>query len=529
MNKIFIKRKKSQKEFCQICGNEKFHYLFVIHNSIISQCSGCGVLVSNIPKSTNNSPLLIEDFDPSTIWTNSETEYKAVNRYFDLLEERIGNSSGKLLIIAPKNHITESIAIKRGFSDVQSYTFHDYIHLKQLNNFDAAIIIYQLEKINNYSTLLKFIWESLNPGGCLLTVVPNIDSRSANFFGKNWHEWRPENKVYFNSKTLQLIFWKSGFSKLLIEKDIRRYTLAHVLERGRTFPRTFLTKLLSFFEKTIPSFLRESKIYLPTSGMIITGVKQPKIFTPICSIILPVYNEKSTFLTLIDSLIKKEVTNVQKEIIIIESNSNDGTREHVLKYKDYPRIKIVLQDVAKGKGNAVREGLKIATGDIILIQDADLEYDINDYDALIEPIVQFRTPFVLGARHGGNWKMRQFDDQKSVASMMNLGHLFFTNLMNILYNQKMKDPFTMYKVFRQDCIFGLDFECNRFDFDNELVIKLIKKGYTPLEIPVNYQSRSFREGKKVDIFRDPISWLWINLKLKFTPVFMNKKGWKKID
>ena len=111
--------------------------------------------------------------------------------------------------------------------------------------------------------------------------------------------------------------------------------------------------------------------------------------------------------------------------------------------------------------------------------------------------------------------MRHFTEQKSVSTALNFGHLFFTGVINVLYRQKMRDPFTMFKVFHRDCLYGLEFECNRFDFDHELVIKLVRKGYTPLEIPVNYWSRSFRQGKKVRVFRDPFGWLWIDFKLRF--------------
>jgi hypothetical protein len=114
--------------------------------------------------------------------------------------------------------------------------------------------------------------------------------------------------------------------------------------------------------------------------------------------------------------------------------------------------------------------------------------------------------------------MRHFSDQPSMSTMLNVGHVFFTTLMNVLYGQRMQDPFTMYKVFRRDCLYGLRFERNRFDFDHELVIKLVRKGYTPLEVPVNYSSRSFKEGKKVTLVGDPISWVITNIKLRFEAV-----------
>ncbi len=152
-----------------------------------------------------------------------------------------------------------------------------------------------------------------------------------------------------------------------------------------------------------------------------------------------------------------------------------------------------------------------------MIQDADLEYDIEDYDALLEPLRQGRAAFVLGARHGGSaWKMRQFNDQPLIAALLNLAHWFFTASINVCFGARLRDPFTMYKVFRRDCLYGLTFECNRFDFDWEIVIKFLRKGYKPLEIPVNYRSRSFSEGKKVSIVRDPLTWLRVLIKLRLS-------------
>ncbi len=225
-----------------------------------------------------------------------------------------------------------------------------------------------------------------------------------------------------------------------------------------------------------------------------------------------------------EQLLGLELANIQKEIIIVESNSKDNSRELVLKYQDHPEVKIILQEKPGGKGNAVREGMEYATGDIMLIQDADLEYDLKDYPTLLEPILTNRKPFVLGARHGGKWKMRHFSNQSQLSAYFNFGHVLFTSLLNVLYGQRMKDPFTMFKVFRRDCLYNLKFECDRFDFDFELVIKLLRKGYTPVEIPVNYSSRSFKEGKKVNMFRDPLTWIKALIKYRFAKITKDGSG-----
>ena len=183
-----------------------------------------------------------------------------------------------------------------------------------------------------------------------------------------------------------------------------------------------------------------------------------------------------------------------------------------------PDVRIVLQPAPRGKGNAVREGLALATGDIVMIQDADMEYDFDDYDGLLAPLAAWQSMFILGSRHQGGWKMRKFNDAPLTAAIFNFGHWFFKSAINVVLATRMTDPFTMFKVVRRDALFGLDFVCNRFDFDIELVIKLVRKGYIPVELPVNYASRSFAEGKKVSFTRDGMTWLWTILKLRFAPI-----------
>lgn len=238
------------------------------------------------------------------------------------------------------------------------------------------------------------------------------------------------------------------------------------------------------------------------------------------SVVLPVYNEKPTFRNVMEQLLAKEIDGVDIEICLVESNSKDGTRDDVLAFAGHPRVKLLLEDRPSGKGHAVRAGLNMASGDIVLIQDADLEYDLDDYERLIAPIRAGETSFILGARHHEtekhDWKIRHFEDATRMSNLLNYGHLFFTWFLNVLFLQRLRDPFTMYKVFRRDCIYTLRFECNRFDFDHELVGKLIRNGYPPREIDVTYRSRSFNEGKKVSVLGDPPTWIRACLKHRFS-------------
>jgi glycosyltransferase involved in cell wall biosynthesis len=236
------------------------------------------------------------------------------------------------------------------------------------------------------------------------------------------------------------------------------------------------------------------------------------------SVIVPVYNEKTTFTQMMEQLLAKEIPNLSIDIIIVESKSSDGTRELVTNYEKNPKVTVIYQAEAKGKGNAVRAGLAIAKGDYIIIQDADLEYDLDDYDLLLEPLKRYRRAFVLGSRHTsrGAWKIRQFSKSRYLGVTMNVAHLVLAGIFNCLFFQSIKDPFTMFKVFRRDCLHDMNLTCNGFDFDCELIARLVQAGYRPLEIPINYSSRSFAEGKKISFFGDPPTYIAAFLKCRFS-------------
>ncbi len=239
------------------------------------------------------------------------------------------------------------------------------------------------------------------------------------------------------------------------------------------------------------------------------------------SVIMPVYNEVATFEETMGRVLEKQIQGVDIEVIVVESNSADGSRQRVLEYADHPRVTVILENRPRGKGHAVRTGLKLARGDFLLIQDADSEYDVNDYDSLLEPLRSCEVGFVLGMRTSpdGSWGLRDFGQHDVTSHIMNLGHEAFLALFNTVYRQRLRDPFTMYKVIRRDCLHGLSFECDRFDFDWELTAKLVRAGYHPREIPVSYRSRSFTEGKKIAFLRDPLTWVRACFKYRFAKLY----------
>jgi glycosyltransferase involved in cell wall biosynthesis len=235
------------------------------------------------------------------------------------------------------------------------------------------------------------------------------------------------------------------------------------------------------------------------------------------SVVMPVYNEAATVGEVIEAVLGCE-TGLPLQLVIVESNSSDGSKQIVQRYASDPRVTLVLQDAPRGKGAAVREGLRHVRGDIVLIQDGDLEYRVDDYPALLQPIRSGEATFVLGSRHVKGRPMRAFDNKRHWAWLMNVAHWLFTWMFNIVYGVRLRDPFTMYKVMTADAVRDLEFTANRFDFDWELVAKLIRTGHRPIEVPVWYQSRDYDQGKKVRLFRDPMTWIVALVRYRVAPI-----------
>ena len=236
------------------------------------------------------------------------------------------------------------------------------------------------------------------------------------------------------------------------------------------------------------------------------------------SVVMAVYNEVHTVADVIEQVLKVDIGDRCLELIIIESNSTDGTREIVRSFEAKPGVTVIYQDRPQGKGFAVRAGFVAASGEVILIQDGDLEYSVSDYPALLQPIEDGTTSFVLGSRHVRGRPMRHFAEARWTSFALNTAHWVFTGLFDVTYGVRLRDPFTMYKVFRRECVEGLEFKSDRFDFDWELVGKLIRCGHRPIEVPVTYTSRDFSSGKKVRMWRDPLTWIVACAKFRVTPI-----------
>ncbi len=176
---------------------------------------------------------------------------------------------------------------------------------------------------------------------------------------------------------------------------------------------------------------------------------------PTLSVVVPVFNERATVQAALDALMAKRIAGWDIEVVIVESNSPDGSREIVQQYQGRPGVKIVLEDRPRGKGHAVRAGFAQMTGDVVLIQDADLEYDVADYELLLAPIIAGTHLFVLGSRHSpGQWSIRKFKGQFLSAALLNGAHWFFTAMIDVSLGLTLRDPFTMYdRVASEPCSF----------------------------------------------------------------------------
>lgn len=224
------------------------------------------------------------------------------------------------------------------------------------------------------------------------------------------------------------------------------------------------------------------------------------------SIIIPVYNEEKNIFKVIDSIRKLSLPHIDKEIIVVDDGSWDGTSEILKKYHNDPEIQVHFSRLNFGKGVAIRIGLTYVTGDIVLIQDADLEYDVNEYPALIQPIIENKADVVYGSRFKGKIN--------NMAPFNYLGNVFLSWLASTLFMRRISDEATAFKIFRASLIKDLKLTCRRFEFCPEVTAKLLKnRKVRYLEVPVHYSARTIAEGKKIKL-RDGIEAIWTLIKYR---------------
>ncbi len=229
------------------------------------------------------------------------------------------------------------------------------------------------------------------------------------------------------------------------------------------------------------------------------------------SVIIPAYNERYTIAEILrrvkDAPIDADL-HVEKEIIVVDDGSTDGTREilaHIA--EEDPDILVLFHDRNQGKGAAIRTALRHATGDYVIIQDADLEYDPRDYSVLLRPLVEGKADVVYGSRFLGPHRAFLF--------LHYLGNKFLNLVTNILYDTILTDMETCYKMFRADVIKNIPLKARGFEFEPEVTAKVLKRGYRVFEVPISYSGRDFSEGKKIHPWKDGLRALWTLIKYRF--------------
>jgi glycosyltransferase involved in cell wall biosynthesis len=222
------------------------------------------------------------------------------------------------------------------------------------------------------------------------------------------------------------------------------------------------------------------------------------------SVIIPCYNEEAT----VEEIVRQVLaTGLAHEVIIVDDGSTDGTRDILARMDNQDRVRIILHERNQGKGAAVRTGLQHATGEVMLVQDADLEYDPRDYPAMLRPIEEGRAKAVYGSRFLGGPRRTMFFWHM-------VGNRFLTLVTNLLYDTILSDMETCYKMFTADVAANLNLRSPGWGFDPEITAKILRQRIRIYEVPISYAGREFEEGKKI-VWRDGLTVLWTLLKYRF--------------
>ena len=222
------------------------------------------------------------------------------------------------------------------------------------------------------------------------------------------------------------------------------------------------------------------------------------------SVIVPVFNERNTLPEILRRIRRVELP-IEVEVLLVDDGSSDGSNQIATALED-STVRVISHPANKGKGAAVRTGLAHARGDLILIQDADLEYDPEDWPRLLRPMLRRRAPVVYGSRFTG--------ERKNMMFLHWVGNRFLSMTTNVLYNTTLSDMETCYKLFDRRVLDGVEIRAERFDFEPEITAKLLRRGHRIYEVPISYTGREYDEGKKIT-WKDGYRALWTLARYRF--------------
>jgi glycosyltransferase involved in cell wall biosynthesis len=235
----------------------------------------------------------------------------------------------------------------------------------------------------------------------------------------------------------------------------------------------------------------------------VSKLKAP-LHDPLLSVVMPAYNEEAT----IEEIVRRVLAvPIRTQLVVVDDGSNDRTREILARLAAELPVNVILQPANAGKGAALRRGFQEVTGDLVVIQDADLEYSPEEYPQLIELICQGRADVVFGSRFLGRHRVFMFTHY--------VGNRIVTLLTNVLYNTMLSDMETCYKVMRTEVLRSFTLDSDGFGIEPEMTAKIFKRGYRVYEVPITYDGRGYDEGKKIT-WRDGFVALWVLLKYRFT-------------
>ncbi|MDQ2995621.1 MAG: glycosyltransferase, partial [Chloroflexota bacterium] len=410
---------------CPLCQSRRLYYAFSHHNYRLVRCAECHLMMLNPQyQATDQAAFVESEYFLGANTSQGRAEIIHIKRatarsFLQQLERYRGALGGKLLQIGcgEGDFLVEAqhagydvvgiepttaaakIAQQRVRGNVICGSI-DHIALREAS-FDVCVLSEILERVANPLELLRTARRLLKKDGVLFIVVLSLDSWPARLFRQSWMGFKPDHLTYFDTNTIQHALFKTGFNRI-ITKPIRKVLNVNYIQRYfERYPVRLLTPLVQGASRSVPQSLRTTNISVVTSGVAVFSRPSAVPEHRTLSVVVPAYNEAATFEVLMDALLRKEVPGLKLEIIIVESNSTDGTREIAQRYKDHPRVRLVLQDRPQGKGYAVRTGFEHATGDFILIQDADLEYDPQDWPVLLEPLLSGKADACFGSRFLG--------------------------------------------------------------------------------------------------------------------------------